>query len=162
MPGCVLQWSSRRSKSKEEGAGEFVSRAGGRAIDAREDEGLARECHNSFDEFKGEVGKKERLRKGEVRRERVLEDYGNAPFSGSTGGGEQMVAHGIMLSMMGSSPAVRSYVLVIMTISRSLSVMKSEITLAFPSLQMDCALKRHSFRLGEGDDEGGGTERRKG
>lgn len=67
--------------------------------------------------------------------------------------------------MMGSSPAGRSHVSVITTMSRSLSVMKSEITSAFPSLQMDCALKRHSFRLGEkeedgvGDGEGGSGEK---
>lgn len=67
--------------------------------------------------------------------------------------------------MMGSSPAGRSHVSVITTMSRSLSVMKSEIVSAFPSLQMDCALKRHSFRLEEvekgesvGDGEGQGEK----
>lgn len=34
--------------------------------------------------------------------------------------------------------------------------MKSEITSALPSLQMDCELKRHSFRLGRGEREGVG------
>ena len=63
-----------------------------------------------------------------------------------------------MLAMMGSSPVGRSHVSVITTMSRSLSVMKSEITSAFPSLQIDWALKRHSFRLGEGDGEGEGEE----
>ena len=65
--------------------------------------------------------------------------------------------------MMGSSPVGQSHVSVITTMSRSLSVMKSEIASAFPSLHMDCALKRHSFRLEEeeervGDGEGGKRE----
>lgn len=77
---------------EKEGVGEFVSRAGRRAIDAGKDEGLARECGNSFHEFKGGVGEGERLREGEVRGETVLVNYGNASPSGRTGRGGQSVA----------------------------------------------------------------------
>ena len=44
---------------EEEGVCELVSRAGRRAIDAGENDGLARECRDGLDKFKGGVGKKE-------------------------------------------------------------------------------------------------------
>lgn len=76
---------------KEERIGEFVSRAGWGAIDAGEDEGLARECSSGLDKFEGSVGKGKQLRKGKVRRQTVLVDYGNTTSSGSTRGREQSV-----------------------------------------------------------------------
>jgi hypothetical protein len=49
--------------------------------------------------------------------------------------------------MMGSSPIGQSHVSVMMMMSRSLSVIQSEMVSALPSLRTDCALNKHSFRL---------------
>jgi hypothetical protein len=77
---------------KEKRVGELVSRAGRGAVDAEENDGLARQCQRGLDEFKRRVSKWKWMRKGEVRSETVFVNYGNASPSRRARGGKQTVA----------------------------------------------------------------------
>lgn len=79
---------------KEHRVSEFVRGAWRRAIDARQDDRLARQCSNSLDKFKGGMGKRKRLREGEVRGEAVPVNDGNAAASGSAWEGGKVIASG--------------------------------------------------------------------